>query len=317
MLLLDEPSNHLDGAARALLIEALAAFRGVGLLVSHDRALLDGLCAATLSVRPWRHFPGPYSAARQAWEAEDARQIARWDAADDAARAARARLHEARSSRAAAESQISAKNRAKGPKDHDGRGVLAKNLAAWGERAAAREVERVRSRVEREEQARDALEVRRELGASLQFQAELCPRPRLLHLATDELRAGDALLLERVELTVDRGARVRLHGPNGAGKTTLLRRLLETGDLPADRVMILPQELSADEGRALLQESLALPRDTQGRLMQILAALGVDPALMRASVDPSGCSRWMSRPTTWTSRASSAWRSRSPPGRAR
>ena len=43
----------------------------------------------------------------------------------------------------------------------------------------------------------------------------------------------------------------------------------------------------AEEGRALLQESLALPREAQGRLMQILAALGVDPALMRASDDPS------------------------------
>src|SRR5262245_28217253 len=36
VLLLDEPTNHLDAGGRALLIEALRAFRGIGVLVSHD-----------------------------------------------------------------------------------------------------------------------------------------------------------------------------------------------------------------------------------------------------------------------------------------
>lgn len=48
ILLLDEPTNHLDSGARGLLSAALGTFRGVGLLVSHDRGLLDELTAATL-----------------------------------------------------------------------------------------------------------------------------------------------------------------------------------------------------------------------------------------------------------------------------
>ena len=287
VLLLDEPSNHLDGGARALLIEALRGFRGVGLLVSHDRALLDGLCVATLSVRPWRLFPGPYSAARERWEAEEARQAARWDAADARLKGLSARLSEARAARQAAEARISAKNRMKGPRDHDGRGVLAKNIAAWGERAVARDVSRVRARVAEAERARDATEVQRALGASLHFQAEQCPRPVLLHLDAETIRAGETVLLREASLTVARGARVRLEGPNGAGKSTVLRQLLAAADLPPDRLMVLPQELSAAEGRRLLKEALALGREEQGRLMQILAALGVDPAMARGSEEPS------------------------------
>src|SRR4029079_11115084 len=40
-LLLDEPTNHLDDEGRTWLLEALGTYRGVGVCVSHDRALLD------------------------------------------------------------------------------------------------------------------------------------------------------------------------------------------------------------------------------------------------------------------------------------
>ena len=41
VLMLDEPTDHLDVEARELLIAGLERFRGVGIIVSHDRALLD------------------------------------------------------------------------------------------------------------------------------------------------------------------------------------------------------------------------------------------------------------------------------------
>lgn len=40
LLVLDEPSNHLDTAARSWLADALRAWKGGALLISHDRALL-------------------------------------------------------------------------------------------------------------------------------------------------------------------------------------------------------------------------------------------------------------------------------------
>src|SRR5512138_1599320 len=48
VLLLDEPTNHADADARAVLLGALRRFRGVGVVVSHDRELLDALTANTL-----------------------------------------------------------------------------------------------------------------------------------------------------------------------------------------------------------------------------------------------------------------------------
>ena len=43
VLLLDEPTNHLDESARLLLIDELRRFGGTGLVVSHDRTVLNQL----------------------------------------------------------------------------------------------------------------------------------------------------------------------------------------------------------------------------------------------------------------------------------
>jgi len=50
VLILDEPTNHLDIESREALEDALLAFEGTLLLVSHDRALLEAVGTRTVSV---------------------------------------------------------------------------------------------------------------------------------------------------------------------------------------------------------------------------------------------------------------------------
>jgi ATP-binding cassette subfamily F protein 3 len=50
VLILDEPTNHLDIDAREALEDALQAFDGTVLLVSHDRALLDAVGTRTFAI---------------------------------------------------------------------------------------------------------------------------------------------------------------------------------------------------------------------------------------------------------------------------
>ena len=70
VLLIDEPTNHLDAANRTAIITALRLFRGIGVLVSHDRELLDAITnrcvffvGSTLVA-----IGGNYSAAKQELE---------------------------------------------------------------------------------------------------------------------------------------------------------------------------------------------------------------------------------------------------------
>ena len=62
-LLLDEPTNHLDMRAKDVLLEALQAFTGTIVFVSHDRYFLENLATRVFEVgeEEVRVFPGTYA----------------------------------------------------------------------------------------------------------------------------------------------------------------------------------------------------------------------------------------------------------------
>jgi ATP-binding cassette, subfamily F, member 3 len=70
MLVLDEPTNHLDLESREALEDALRAFPGSLLLVTHDRALLDAVGSRTLAVEDGevRSYEGSWAEYVQARE---------------------------------------------------------------------------------------------------------------------------------------------------------------------------------------------------------------------------------------------------------
>jgi len=274
VLLLDEPTNHLDAPGRALLAGALRAFRGLGVLVSHDRELLDALATRTLRLHrgELRCYPHPLGEARRLWEQE--RQAA-WDrrgAAQAQARRIRAQLVEARRQVEGAERAWTRREGLKGNRVENKHGARAHRLlvAADSAEAAVSEVPALR-----------------EVGRSVFLEYRRAPRPVLLGLDAAEIRAGPAPLLRDVHLRLRREDRVWLEGPNGAGKTTLLAALLEHATLPRERVLHLPQELPEGAGGRLLAEVRDLPGEVRGRVLSLVGALGTDPARLLASSEPS------------------------------
>ncbi|MAK62736.1 MAG: elongation factor 3 [Ponticaulis sp.] len=77
LLILDEPTNDLDMETLELLEDMLADYDGTLILVSHDRAFLDGVvtsCLSPVGEGKWLETPGGYSdAARQLKEIKGAR----------------------------------------------------------------------------------------------------------------------------------------------------------------------------------------------------------------------------------------------------
>lgn len=289
VLLCDEPTNHLDRDARGRMTRALGSFRGVALVVSHDRALLDEMSTGTLRVHHGRvtAYDLPYSRARAAWESEArARETERIEK-KEALSEARGRLREAESRRAGADRMRIAGRRMKDRHDSDAKDGLANFRVASAEKRLGRLVGARKTEVARAADAIPAFEGTRQLGRSVFVGYEPPQRAQLLCLGGADVVAGATPILRAARVTVGPHARVHIAGPNGAGKSTLVRALVEASTLPAGRLLYLPQEMTRDEANRLLEDVRALPPEDRGRTLSLVAALGVDPDRLLASRAPS------------------------------
>jgi ATPase subunit of ABC transporter with duplicated ATPase domains len=221
------------------------------------------------------------------WEAEVRGRLEAREQAVQRHRKAERHLADKRAAHSATSSQLSAGKRMRSKYDSDARGLLARFRVEQAEKGLGRQVGVARREAERAAEDIPAFEVDKTLGRSVFVDYAPSPKPFLMSLDVPELRAGDKQLLGPTRLDVRRDTRVCLTGANGTGKTTLLSALLAGARVPAERILLLPQDLSEEEAAATLEEVRALPPAERGRTLSLVAALGVDPDRLLASAQPS------------------------------
>ncbi len=287
-LLLDEPTNHLDAEARDDLLLALADYRGIGIVVSHDRALLDRLTDRTLRIERGRLtiYRGGYTQARTSWEAAEQELRSQHTRLAHERRKERKRLSDKRRARSRAESKMKTSHLMKNARDSDARLRGKQKRRRSAEVSLGRDVQLSRRKLDRIDGELASFHFDKELGKSLFVDYVAAPVPRLMTRERKRLVRGGEVLLDETEVSVARETRVHLMGPNGAGKSSLLEELYAAAQVPADRLLYLPQELSEREALALLDAARSEASEPRGRLMNVVAALGVDPEPLLASRRP-------------------------------
>jgi ATP-binding cassette, subfamily F, member 3 len=190
ILLLDEPSNHLDLEAALWLESFLKAYRGTIVIVSHERDLLNNVCDYILHLEAGRTFL--YTGGYDAFE-----------------RQRRERQAQAESLRARQEAR---------------RQKLQSFVDRWRYKAhTAKQAQSRLKAIARMEPIAEAVE-----DPTLVFDfpspAELRPPLIVLENASVGYRPGEAIL-SRLNLRIDPDDRIAFLGRNGNGKTTLARLL--------------------------------------------------------------------------------------------
>jgi ATPase subunit of ABC transporter with duplicated ATPase domains len=286
VLLLDEPTNHLDASARDRLLGALGRFRGIGVIVSHDRAVLERLPRAILRVHDGAvtMHAGAWSDAKAAWEAARREREEAHAQAKATVRAIERRLDVVRQSQEAAARSLGARSRMKNKNDHDARSMGRKVVAGWADAHAGRTVQIVRNELARAESRVPEVTRDATVGGKIFATYERSPQPVLFHLDAPELRAGDHVVLRDVCINIGREDRVRIAGDNGAGKTTLLSAVVAARRRD-DRVLFLPQELPPPAVARLVADLRSSSDDERGRVLSVFSALGSDPERILARRD--------------------------------
>ncbi|GAA3892110.1 ABC-F family ATP-binding cassette domain-containing protein [Streptomyces sedi] len=256
VLLLDEPTNNLDLRARERLNAAVRAWRGVLVVVSHDRELLERVDQIA-DLREGRvvRYGGTLTAYQEALAVEQ-------EAAERGVRAAEADVR--RQKRELIEAHDKLAGRARAGKRAAETGGLPKIVAGARKRAA--EVSAGKHRILHEERLSEARDRLTEAESAVRDDDEIRvdlphtavpARRRVLTLRELELRNG-----ARADLAVVGPERIGLVGPNGAGKTTLLHTvaglLAPAGGQALAHVPLryLPQRLDVLDGALTLAENV-------------------------------------------------------------
>ncbi|HEX7040026.1 MAG TPA: ABC-F family ATP-binding cassette domain-containing protein [Trueperaceae bacterium] len=218
VLLLDEPTHHLDVAGMEWLEGVLLAWPGAVLLVSHDRAFLDAVATETafLERGALRLEAGNHSEASARRAAEDAARLRRHKAQSARRRQLESEYHRHRSAARSAGSFN--KNRVK-----DGNLLYATAKAETVSRRLARRAKALATRLEREAVEGKPWEDNRRLSF---VAAPSSPGPSEVIVAEGlVVRRGGRTIVDGLDLYLMRGDKLALLGPNGVGKTTLLEVL--------------------------------------------------------------------------------------------
>jgi len=287
VIALDEPTNHIDYETQCLLDSSLRSFTGVGLLVSHNRELLDSLCGQCLFVEPPEAIMrrGGYSKASFQAKMEEEAMRRSYDSAKR--ELSRIRGEAVRRKQTAARAQRKRSKRGLALKDSDAKTEIDMARLTGKDGQAGRLVRQMEGRSRIAQKKLGEIKVKKRYQLGIWLPGSRSKRNLLFHLRPGRVALGPGRNLSFPELSMDATDRIALTGPNGAGKSTLVRYILNHLNLKEEHLIYLPQEIDLQTSRALISEVRSLSDEMLGHLMTIISRLGSRPQRLIDSIEPS------------------------------
>jgi ATP-binding cassette subfamily F protein 3 len=251
LLLLDEPSNHLDLEATLWLESFLKSYRATMVVISHERDLLNNVVDHILHLENGKTtlYPGGYDS----FERQRAERLAQQASARD--------------------------------KQLVERQKLQAFVDRW--RAKASKAKQAQSRVKALARMQPIAAVAEDPTLSFAFPSPQELKPPLITLDMAAVGYGERTILSRLNLRIDPDDRIALLGRNGNGKTTLAR-LLAAQLAPQDGAMNASGKMRVGYFTQYQVEELdsdETPLEHMTRIMK-----GATPAAVRAQLGRFGFS---------------------------
>lgn len=285
VLVMDEPTNDLDGPTRVIVADALAAFGGIGILISHDRALLDSLVSQCLMYEAGRFVLRPGTYTQASGQASICRETAMRSREQTRREVQRMEAEAARRREEASRAKGKRSARHLDPKDHDGRGRIQLAIYTGKDGVAGKLASSMDGRLARARQELAANTVEKRYDGKIGNWGARSRASVVLHRKEGTLQAGD-FSLRVPELWVGPADHVVLTGANGSGKSLLVSDLMGRVRESVNAAF-LPQDVSAATRERALAKLAALPAAEKGRVLSIVGRLNSDPDALLDGADMS------------------------------
>lgn len=275
LLILDEPTNHMDYQGISFLISELAAYKGAAIIISHDRYFLDRTVSKIVEIDngKLKMYPGNYSAYQESRQKERESQLHLYESEQKEQNQIERKIKQLKSwsAKAHQESRQKAAGRMGGKEYY-------RKKAKKRDQAVKSQIKRL-ERMQQEGTKRPEKEVQVTFDLNARDQGG----KRLVESQEAGKCFGELLLFKDSSFYVKRGEKVGISGPNGCGKTTLIniiggRESLDAGSIfvsPSARIAVFNQELPQGEKDTVLDTLNTLKLEERKSTLQLLLNLGL------------------------------------------
>lgn len=277
LLLIDEPTNHLDHKNRNYIVQALLGYSGIGVLVSHDRSLLEALCTRNLFFIGNKiiEISGHFGEAKNQLDLDlSSKKSDRENTKRKAHTLKREaiRLEELNQSakKRLSKAQIN-------PKDHDSKAKMNLAKLTGKDGSLGQKKINIANRIENLNQKINSFEIIKDYSGNINFDfAKFKHSKVILFKESGDLEIANHQKLYFPELVLKSSEKIGIVGENGIGKTSLVQAISDLAWLKTKNYFYLKQELESRELKQLRENLKALDAESYARCLQIIARLGSD-----------------------------------------
>lgn len=284
VLMVDEPTNHLDLKSQAIVIEALKSYRGIGILVSHDRALLDALSQQTIMIKAGEvlKYRSKFSLAQEAYSQTLSHKKKVLSEQEHELKKLGKRVQLEREKVSLAKQRFSKKN--------VGRFDSAEKEKINGAIFTGKDKKDgqiLQSTMTKQRQLSENMgKLEKEYATGISFEGEIAKHNFPIAVEKSCIPLFETTELCFPRLSIDVGDKVGISGENGAGKSTFIRYFVEKVDFQHEYLYI-PQEITDAEAQTLFEEVSQLGSEEKGELFTLVQRLGSDAKALLQSTVPS------------------------------
>jgi ATPase subunit of ABC transporter with duplicated ATPase domains len=277
VLAIDEPSNHLDYQSREFLHRALKSFKGIGLLVSHDRDLLDNLCSHTLFIDPPNiEIRGSaYTIAATERKRENLEKIRSSQLAKQEVKKIKKKVHQQHVRTQQSDRRVS--KRETNIRDHDAKTKIDQARISGKDAVAGRIKKRLQTQLVKSKMRQENIKFNKETVIGISFIESRSKKSFPIIIAGSKISLGPEKSLHFPELILSYGTKIGIRGNNGSGKSTFIEHFLKMIHECSIDYIYIPQEITFARSKEMIKRIHQYDKEIKGKIMTLISRLGSDP----------------------------------------
>ncbi|RXJ54140.1 ATP-binding cassette domain-containing protein [Candidatus Marinarcus aquaticus] len=275
VLLLDEPSNHLDIKTKEILIKSLKNFKSIGILISHDRELLNSLCHNTVIIKNKKiyNYKTTFQKATEELDSYFNFLQKENDNINSKVKKLQNNIQAQKEKVSQSKSRLSKKNVNTKDKSLKEKINLAKLTGK--DKSDSKLVTSFSKKAHVLSSKRNEIEKNFDKGITIKDEKSKKEKFSFL-LQKGQLLLGEKKILKYENLSLNKSDKIAIIGDNGVGKSSFLKLLISKIS-SLKNYLYLPQEIDLKQKENLFEAIKSLNNEKKGELFTLIQRLSSNP----------------------------------------